>query len=499
MSLLLAMYVRGHRHHPADKYVPAASWLRAGIYFCFCYLMAWFSGALSAALAQPIATSEQLVNPVWQAWALGLFVLVSVGYWIIWARFTIRFERKLELIPQIIFGLLWGLASGFLFLSFWHFVQMAVPDLPTWAVWLISYLIISIWQWLWQDYGWDVYISPEHDCPWSIMVKVPATHVPNVTSCLIFFALYENYWIFVGLQTWALLGASIAMRMPSPWSREETPAARQAPGMFGIPWPRAGGYEVTDARQDIYVRSTRLPAGTTIWLLASHVLVTLGPLLTLALAQLNLEYLQTIMAVPQLLSVGALLLMAAGVYEIAHNKFEHYKYSVSARSGIFEAGYGSLTCLAMATMMAACYGLHAGAVIASYGLALAYYPASYLMKWGRGVVRAVLAASLVVALYYRLADSLLWLALLAIFFTIYFYQLLHRTRAQSFQGFLVASSAFGLCAIPLAIHNSARDISSSASSVMVFGAVLVGLALMLWPRLSRVAPTSNAHGPPTAR
>ena len=81
-------------------------------------------------------------------------------------------------------------------------------NLQPFQVWLLSYALIAIWQWLWQDYYWDVNISPEHDSPWSIKLKVIATHIPNITTCLIFFALYKNYAIFVALQTWALLGAS---------------------------------------------------------------------------------------------------------------------------------------------------------------------------------------------------------------------------------------------------------------------------------------------------
>lgn len=123
LLVMAAVYLLKYRGHPPDKYVPMAAWLRAGIYFCFCYLVAWYSGALPAALAGPVATQAQLENPIWQAWVLGLFVLVTIGYWVIWARFSIRFDRKLELLPQVFFGLAWGLAAGFLFLSFWHLVD----------------------------------------------------------------------------------------------------------------------------------------------------------------------------------------------------------------------------------------------------------------------------------------------------------------------------------------------------------------------------------------
>ena len=242
LLVLVAWYFARHRGHSPDVYVPLASWLRAGIYFCFCYLVAWYSGALPAALASPIYTAEQAADPLWWVWVVGLSVFITVAYWLIWARLTRQFGRRLNVLPQLLFGIAWGLAAGFLFLAFWHLAASAFPGLPTWATYLVSYACISIWQWLFQDYGWDVWVSPEHDCPWSIAVKVPTTHIPNVTLCLIFFALYGNYWIFVGLQTWALVGASLAMRMPAPWEQAPTPPARRAEGLFGAGLPRAAGY-----------------------------------------------------------------------------------------------------------------------------------------------------------------------------------------------------------------------------------------------------------------
>ena len=98
-----------------------------------------------------------------------------------------------------------------------------------------------------MDLFWDVWVSPEHDTPESIKEKVPRTHIPNMTLCLTHFAFFGNYWIFIAWQTIALLSASYGMRMPPPWSRLSTPAARQEKGLFGL--SRAGGYigEVPDS------------------------------------------------------------------------------------------------------------------------------------------------------------------------------------------------------------------------------------------------------------
>jgi hypothetical protein len=259
-ALMIAMlygYLRHYRNHPIDKFVPMAAWLRAGIYFCFCFLVSYLTGTMEVLLNTPLYTAAQTENSSWWIWIIGLSILITTGYWVIWARFTIRFERKLDLIPQVLFGLVWGLASGQLFLSFWHMALAMGPEWATWQTWLLAYVMISVWQAFWQDYYWDVYISPEHDSPWSIIVKVPATHIPNVTFCLIFFALYENYWIFIALQTWALLGASIAMRMPAPWSKDETVPSNRVKGLLGF--TRASGYISKDPANDKYLKAAHLP------------------------------------------------------------------------------------------------------------------------------------------------------------------------------------------------------------------------------------------------
>ena len=256
-ALMVSIFLLRHRHHAPDVFVPEAAWLRAGIYFCFCYLVAIVTGVLDLLFSDPVAAPGQTTDPVWWSWVVGSGLLVTVAYWVIWARYTLRFERRLDVIPQTIFGLLWGAASGLLFLAIYQLAQAIGSTWATWQVFLLAYVTIAVWQWLWQDYVWDVYIAPEHDSPWSIMVKVFATHIPNITTCLIFYAIYGNHIIFIALQTWALLGASLAMRMPAPWSREVTPPATRSTGLFGL--TRASGYISPDPENDPYMRAAHLP------------------------------------------------------------------------------------------------------------------------------------------------------------------------------------------------------------------------------------------------
>ena len=262
MCILFVYYRRNYRTPEIQEleltqFVPMAAWLRAGILFCLLYLISWATGVKEAILTNPIATEEQLADPIWWAWVVGLFAFILFAYWGIWARYTIRFDRKLDLIPQIVYGLLWGSAFGQLFLSLWHISKIIGPNWATWQTWLLTYVLITICQWFLMDMYWDVYISPEHDSPKSIKLKVPLTHIPNMTLCLTFFALYENYAIFIVLQTLALTGASIFMRMPAPWSKEKTPSANREPSKFGG-LPRCKGYTPDDPEKDPYLKAAHL-------------------------------------------------------------------------------------------------------------------------------------------------------------------------------------------------------------------------------------------------
>jgi hypothetical protein len=260
MFPMIAIYLARYRQHSPEIFSPKAAWLRASIYFCFCYLAGIGTGAFDALLSNPITTPEQIADKTWWWWVGGLIMLVTAAYWVIWARYTLRFDRQLDVIPQTVFGLMWGIASGLLFLSFYRAAEVIGGGWKQWQIWLLAYIMIAVWQWLWQDYYWDVYISPEHDSPWSVKFKVIATHIPNITACLIFFAIYENTAIFVILQTWALLGASLAMRMPAPWSQEVTPPATRAAGLFGL--IRASGYVPDDPENDPYLKAAHMPPQT---------------------------------------------------------------------------------------------------------------------------------------------------------------------------------------------------------------------------------------------
>ena len=263
--LMVALFLYYHLNYrkpeivqrEVTEFFPAAAWLRAGILFCLFHIISWATGVMETVLGSPVATSEQLTDNRWWIWVIGLIAFILFAYWGIWTYYTIRFDRKLDLFPQILFGLLWGVSFGQMLLSLWRIAEMLAPDWERWQQALLAYVFIGFWQWFLMDMYWDVYISPEHDSPKSIKIKTLVTHIPNVTLCLIFLVLYENYAVFIALQTLALVGCSINMRMPAPWSQERTPPARRASSIFwGL--PRCGGYISDNPKNDPYLKAAHL-------------------------------------------------------------------------------------------------------------------------------------------------------------------------------------------------------------------------------------------------
>ena len=102
----------------------------------------------------------------------------------------------------------------------------------------------NAWQYFIQDYWWDLYISPEHDSPKSIIVKTAVCHIPNVAICLAFLNQYDNYALFVFWQTLALVAASIFQKFPAPWAQGTFDAPMTQPGLMGM--PRGLGYAVEE-------------------------------------------------------------------------------------------------------------------------------------------------------------------------------------------------------------------------------------------------------------
>lgn len=246
-ATLAIIYNTRFRNHPWDIYYPKLAWMRGGMYFCACFTISYLTGAMELLLTTPLYTEEQLANPNWRWFTVGVATFIVVMYAGVWSYFTPVFERKKNVLISGLFGLLWGASSGQLFLSVWLLVNYL--PLPMWACSVITFLILGGYQPNWHNIYWDHYIAPEHDTPMTQVIKATCCHIPNLAILLTHLTLYENYWVFVLAQVVACTSAGIGMRYPAPWAE---PSKLNYAVRTDAKVPRCTGYIPDDPKSDPY-------------------------------------------------------------------------------------------------------------------------------------------------------------------------------------------------------------------------------------------------------
>ncbi len=239
-GIMIGIYLIKYRRLPIDDWKPGAAWTRALIYFSFCNIFTAASGTLEQIFSRPLFTAEQISNLFWIFYLIFCFIFVFIAYAIIWPRSTLTFDRKYYLGSEIVFGVIWGFSTGGILLSFYHLWSMT--GIPPWVSYILSLSCISAWQYFIHAYFWDIYVSPEHDTPKSILIKTFACHIPNTIISFSFLTIWGNYAIFIFLFIIALLSSTIAQRFPAPWAKGNFHAPMFKPGIFGL--PLGSGYEV---------------------------------------------------------------------------------------------------------------------------------------------------------------------------------------------------------------------------------------------------------------
>lgn len=122
-AVLAQVFLVLRNQHPDNVHSPPLAWLRAALYFSVILVLSWATGVLGVLVHAPRVLPEQLANPLW----LGLTALwvaaTAWGYLYWWPRGTLTYDRKLYLVPQLLFGLVWGLCSAQLTLVLWALVE----------------------------------------------------------------------------------------------------------------------------------------------------------------------------------------------------------------------------------------------------------------------------------------------------------------------------------------------------------------------------------------
>ena len=68
--LLILIFTLQTQKQKTAGYHPRLAWIRGGIYFASCFILSILTGVFSTLISQPIATGENLSNPIWWAFTL---------------------------------------------------------------------------------------------------------------------------------------------------------------------------------------------------------------------------------------------------------------------------------------------------------------------------------------------------------------------------------------------------------------------------------------------
>jgi hypothetical protein len=228
------------------------------------------------------------------------------------------------------------------------------------------------------------------------------------------------------------------------------------------------------------------------WVFTAHAYAFLMPLALVVVAARHQAYLESVTDFPALVPVAAAILSAGSAFEITQNAIDRWYIAPGTGSAGEPAVWDFLFSFCITAGQALIAVAIAGQqpwVLAVALLAGCAQPVCYAR---RAAVFAPLATSgllATVVAFQAFGDPVVFLQLLMVGVTLYFFTALLRTGAQVLHGFTTAAAASGLWFLVLAIDHGARgEAAATGTLAAVAGATLVaGLAARR--RLLRLPPT----------
>jgi hypothetical protein len=217
-AILAQVFLVQRNKHPDNIHSPPLAWLRATLYFSVILVLSWSTGVLSVLVHQPWVLPVQPANPLWSG-LTALWAAATIwGYVYWWPRGTLTYDRKLYLVPQVFFGLVWGLSSAQLTLVLWALVEDF--GFARWVTALLVFFLLSGYGQIYQSGWWDIHVSPPHNIRATNAKKVLFAHMPFLLIALTHFTLFGNARLFAGFHAVALACSAVAMRFPPFWEKD---------------------------------------------------------------------------------------------------------------------------------------------------------------------------------------------------------------------------------------------------------------------------------------
>jgi hypothetical protein len=217
-SVLAQLFLAERNRHADNVHSPRLAWMRALLYFSVILVISWTTGVLKVLVHAPVVPPGHLASSLWQV-LTGIWLLVLVWayvYW--WPRGTLTYDRKLYLLPQILFGLAWGFSSGQLTLVLWAVIEEF--GFARWGTALLVFVVLAGYGQIYQSGWWDIHVSPPHNIRATNAKKVLFGHMPFLCVALAHFTLFGDALLFVAFHAAALACSAVAMRFPPFWEKD---------------------------------------------------------------------------------------------------------------------------------------------------------------------------------------------------------------------------------------------------------------------------------------
>ena len=160
-SVLAQLFLAERNRHADNVYSPRLAWMRALLYFSVILVISWATGVLKVLVHAPFVQSGDLASSLWLV-LTGVWLLALVwGYVYWWPRGTLTYDRRLYLLPQILFGLAWGFSSGQLTLVLWAVIEEF--GFARWGTALLVFFVLAGYGQIYQSGWWDIHVSPPHN------------------------------------------------------------------------------------------------------------------------------------------------------------------------------------------------------------------------------------------------------------------------------------------------------------------------------------------------
>lgn len=231
----------------------------------------------------------------------------------------------------------------------------------------------------------------------------------------------------------------------------------------------------------------RWPVAT--WVLGAHVYAVLVPLALCGAVHSHWDYLLRATYNPFLFYIAAAFFCAASAFEVAQNAFDKW-YLTENVGSTTDAGFCDFLFFLMATAgQSACVLALGGGEWWAYLITTTAMIMVPVLYFTQVMHFAPLSAVNLLAIYLgytAFGDPVIFLQLLLVAVTLYFFSLLLRTGAQVIHGFTTIAASSGTWFFIWALHNGASETQNSwAFALAIVTAALIA-GTMLWPMLVRL-------------